>query len=233
MKYSLDSLNFYYMNNMSMTSISIILLTGIISGINPCTISIIPVYLNYLNNKKYSPLYSIGLFTVGIATSITLIGTTSIVIGESSKDYIYYLGSISGLIIITMGLTTLGFFSFSLKLFKNKKNTNKNTTYLKDKLSKANPYLNGIIFGFTLSSCSTPTLVTTTLWIINTKKIIIGACFTFLYSIGYIIPILCLSLTLQNLHNQIKKYFQSEFISILNGSILITIGTTYFLSSFI
>lgn len=39
------------MNEISFISLLILLITGILSGINPCNISIIPIYLNFFSNQ--------------------------------------------------------------------------------------------------------------------------------------------------------------------------------------
>lgn len=127
------------------------------------------------------------------------------------------------MIIIVMGLISLGFFSFNLAtpIHIPTFNFNKLVRY----------YLNGISFGFTLSSCSTPALVSILLWIINKEQLITGIFFVLVYSIGYVIPAIFIGFTLNNLKNLIFPYLLTKWVSIINGSLLITLGTVYSLGS--
>nr|YP_010330258.1 cytochrome c biogenesis protein transmembrane region [Porphyridium aerugineum]UNJ17974.1 cytochrome c biogenesis protein transmembrane region [Porphyridium aerugineum] len=219
-KMSIDSIN---QNNVS--SIILILITGILTGFNPCTLSIIPIYLNYIHKEDKSSKISILLFLGGIITSISSIGIISLIVGKSTT-YGDIFTIIAGLITILLGLNYLN-------IIPNVKLPNEEIKhYLKyiKKFIKFTPYINGIIFGLTISSCSTPILVTISLWIIKSKNLIWGLFLMVIYSVGYSIPIILLSFTINNIENIIKKYISNESIYLVNGFILIALGTIYSLS---
>nr|YP_010338066.1 cytochrome c biogenesis protein transmembrane region [Erythrolobus coxiae]UNJ17651.1 cytochrome c biogenesis protein transmembrane region [Erythrolobus coxiae] len=220
-------LNFQYFNQITFTSIVIVFIAGIISGMNPCVISVLPVYMKYLdNNKKQFNIINIintFNFSLGIATSITTIGIFSVIIKASSVQYLRYSTKISGLIIFIMGLITMEILQINFTP-TNYKKLLRNTKFF------VSSYLNGLIFGLTLSTCSTPTLVGIILWISNTNSITKGILFICIYSIGYVIPIGILSFTLVKIKSKINQYIFSEWVPIINGAFLIIIGTTYIYS---
>nr|YP_010337875.1 cytochrome c biogenesis protein transmembrane region [Timspurckia oligopyrenoides]UNJ17460.1 cytochrome c biogenesis protein transmembrane region [Timspurckia oligopyrenoides] len=226
-KYTIDTLNFHYMTDISAISIAFMLLAGIICGFNPCILSIVPIYVGYLKNEtgRDTDYYSAAIFSTGAVSSIASLSIFTAILGKSNQLFLECLSGISGFIIIIMGLISLGVLRINLNRF------NTNPVGLKEQRLKLGPYINGVMCGLLLNSCSTSTLVTLILWIINTKKITTGIIFIAIYTVGYILPALFFSLTISQVSQRIKSGISSR-VNILNGSVLVALGTVYVLARY-
>nr|YP_008965774.1 thiol:disulfide interchange protein [Porphyridium purpureum]BAO23750.1 thiol:disulfide interchange protein [Porphyridium purpureum] len=226
-QYYLESLNSYYMSNFNYLTIFILIILGCLSGINPCIMSLLPIYNAYLNTEdKYKK--KIFFFILGIYTGVMMIVSLSTTI-YNYRSYNKYGSVIIGLIIIFLGSQQLRITNFNNKLVSI-------DNFFKDiqmyDTTRFSSYLLGIALGFMGASCSTPSIVTLSLWLQNSNKIYLGFFFISIYSLGYIIPIIVLNFIFDIFNSSIKKIFFNEWFNIVGGNALIAIGTYYFLFLF-
>nr|YP_009293707.1 cytochrome c biogenesis protein transmembrane region [Rhodymenia pseudopalmata]AOM64389.1 cytochrome c biogenesis protein transmembrane region [Rhodymenia pseudopalmata] len=163
----------------------IIFASGILTSLNPCLISVLPVMFAYISadqNKNTDKAYTIvGLLTSFL--SIVILGSFFTQGYHAIFNRIPYFESI-GLIIIGLNLLDickptllLPNIVFDSRIFLYKKIKN---------------YSIGVILGLVSLPCSTPVLITIVLWISSSSKFILNIIYLGIYTIGYITPIIAL-----------------------------------------
>jgi cytochrome c-type biogenesis protein len=227
LQHNIEAFTLNSTNRINFLQLIIILLAGIFTGLNPCTISILPIYLSYINNNSNNTSVSIIKFSIGIITSITVIQVVSIVLGKSQVVNSNLLEQVTGILSVTLGLYYLNLLP-NIQLKQNRISE----VYIKS-VFELSPYLNGLVFGISLTSCSTPIIITFSLWIIQNQNIITTIICIIIYTLGYIIPILLISLTIGQLKQLKANSVSNEYFFLCNGFLIITIGTIYTILAFL
>ncbi len=161
--------------------IFIALIAGLVSSFSPCSLSTLPLIIGYVGTEckdcssKKGWLYSI-FFSIGIVITFTIIGISSVLIGDRLRifgDLWYYILACI-LIFVTLQL-------FGVIKHKEKDHCHK------PKLRKGvlGAFFLGILGGIFDSPCSTPALAVILTYTSNQGNILIGALLMAVYSIGH------------------------------------------------
>ena len=225
-QYYLDTLNSYYIDNINYLSLITLLLLGFVSGFNPCMLSLWPIYNLYLNKAKSK---NEGFFFI-LGIYIGLFSTLLFYSFIGNPILYNQIGSLlSGVLMVYIGIDQLGIFNRNQQFFRI-------TNFLASTDSVTRYYGIDIFVGMTLgitgSSCSTLTIVTTSLWIKSTHNVQLGLCFIGIYCIGYLIPVYLFNYLIDKIYFQITKFLFNDWITLFNSNMLITIGTIYILGYF-
>nr|YP_009314020.1 Thiol:disulfi de interchange protein [Izziella formosana]SCW22274.1 Thiol:disulfi de interchange protein [Izziella formosana] len=207
------------LNHLSIFSFIIAFTGGLLTSVSPCIVSSIPIVAIYLNQQEYRFYHTTFLFA-GILTSFLGIGISSLFIKQYTWSFLGTIPFLWPALFIVIGLGVLNIIPINV-LSSNNIITSKddhNTTVL-------NSYLLGTIVGVTISPCSTPITITLLAWITATQQYIEGLYLIFIYSIGYMIPLLILVLSLKNLSIVHLMSQNSYIITYIMGCITLTVGS--------
>nr|YP_010903184.1 thiol:disulfide interchange protein [Hypnea cornuta]WCH55637.1 thiol:disulfide interchange protein [Hypnea cornuta] len=157
------------------------LICGILTFLNPCLLSILPISLSSIQNietRKYQNALIYGLIISNIVM-ITIIA----IFTQSYNKVTIYIPTLSSMLTIFIGLNLLQLlktnFSFLNRHLKINNNKNYSITTL----------ITGFTIGINSSTCSTPTLTTITIWLNYSSNILWGILYILFYLIGYTMPV--------------------------------------------
>nr|YP_009298005.1 cytochrome c biogenesis protein transmembrane region [Plocamium cartilagineum]AOM67943.1 cytochrome c biogenesis protein transmembrane region [Plocamium cartilagineum] len=215
-----------HINNFTPTVFILLFLGGLLTSLNPCFISLLPITFSYIFGQKSKQINQ-NFFTLGIVTSSILIVSITLGLNNQYKKIISVLPFISSIFPIFIGLSLLQVFNLSV-LFTYFNNI---AVKINIKNSIIQDYLFGSILGLSISSCSTPILLTVLFWLSNTNQLIIGLVYLCCYLSGYIVPLLLL-LNIFLKYNQLNKIVYTWNILIpISGSLVLGIGIFSFLEN--
>ena len=193
---------------------------GIFTSISPCVVSSIPIAVVYLNQKKRKLYHILVLFT-GICTSFLGAGIISLFIKQYTWIFLEKIPFLWSIFLIVIGLSVLNIIPTNILLF----NTTKFTIKQKNQIHLFDSYLLGIVLGITISPCSTPITITLLAWILSTQNYIEGFYLLFAYTIGYIMPLIVLIISFNNLQTINIMSKKSYIITNMIGCMTLTIGS--------
>ena len=205
----------------------IIFLAGIFTSLGPCVISVLPVVFTYTfgitNNKKEALLVS-TCFVLGFSIVFSLLGALSAYIGGLFT--LYNLRHIAGIIAIFFGISIL--FKKGI-LFRSKENKFSNIiTKLNNNLLYRYKLLASFVFGMSYSFganiCADPILAGILTYTAVKGDVLFGFFALFIYSIGYGIPIILLSILGIEGKKLIEKIANLKITNIISGLLLIILG---------
>nr|YP_009244675.1 hypothetical protein Ppul_071 [Pyropia pulchra]AMK96917.1 hypothetical protein Ppul_071 [Pyropia pulchra] len=217
----INMLTLYQLKHLSITSFSFIFLSGLLTSLSPCVISILPVCILYIagENQKLTAINkakNLFIFCLGTISSFITLGVIATLLTKTYSQFFKGIPVISAIIIIYMGFNLLNIVPLRSPKF-NMVMTN-NNYYVK-------MYLSGIGIGIAISSCSTPIFVTLLVWINSMQKILLGLIFILIYSTGYIFPIIVGSFFSSNFLKLKQFSFWNNSWAPFSGTILLSTGT--------
>nr|YP_010197904.1 thiol:disulfide interchange protein [Gracilaria multipartita]UAD86320.1 thiol:disulfide interchange protein [Gracilaria multipartita] len=161
----------------------LLIISGLLTSLNPCLLSIIPTSWSYIYAKKLTNNNQ-KIFIFGILSSTIF----NIVIFQAfHKQYEYLLHTFPLLSYITTII--ISFNLLKIIEFNNSFSYNNN---LYDKLSfipLLYNYTTGLIIGIGSSSCTAPILLITLFWIFSCKSWLLKIIYTTIYLFSYMLPV--------------------------------------------
>lgn len=215
-------------------NLMVVFIEGLVSFLSPCILPILPIYLSMLSNSsvenlkngsfiKSSLLKNTLFFTIGISTTFFILGTSITALGSffnANKDLIKI---ISGLIIVFMGLFYMGVIKSKLL------NREKRFEIKSKEMNPLTAFLLGFTFSFGWTPCIGPMLASVILMSSNADSSIMSYLLIGVYSLGFILPFLLVSLFYNKLFNKIEKIkMHMDGIKKVGGVILIISGLVMF-----
>lgn len=196
-----------------------ILLSGLISGLNPCLISMLPIMSSYLFIDQQTPLNS-SIFLLGLLSSELVVGSILSIFG-----YHYYILSIalplfSSFLSILLALIILQivFFNVSLSVFNSNEFLISNI-YIKN-------FIFGCVFAINTLPCTLPILLTVLAILLKFNNPITVLFYTLLYVLGYIVPLFSVYILLNQIKSlQLFRIFSlGKWYILLGGSVILSSG---------
>ena len=211
------------------------LIQGLLSFLSPCVLPLLPVYLSYLAGggqaknqngetswpKKTVLLHSL-FFTIGISTTLVLLGMTFTAIGQFLRRWQTIIQTVSGILVILFGLLQLGLigkdsvFQRELRL------------PLKMERVRMNPlsaFVMGLCFSFSWTPCIGPTLTGILMTVAAAATRGRGMMLMAAYIFGFILPFLAVGLFTSTVLSFFRKHRgMVKWTSVISGVLLIVMG---------
>ena len=198
---------------------SCVFIFGWLTSLNPCSISIIPVYLSLINSEaKISPISNTFLFILGFFLNFIMIGGSIIYFGQVYRQIFSKSDLTSGTLLIFIGINLLKIIKIPITNITNKKESN----------IKVNTYFQAIAMGFSsgivTSACNIPIVVALLTWLSSLGNSIGSLLLLVTYVVGYSTSIF-LAYFLNSFLTQVKFFNQITSWGIsLVGCITISSG---------
>lgn len=214
-------------------SVAFAFTAGFLSFLSPCVFPLLPVYIANLTDSTIEDnkivvsrntllVRSLG-FIVGFSLIFITMGATASAVGQILSTYREIILKISGFLVIIFGMQTAGILQLSFLYFVKQRNIKAG----KDNIFK--PILLGISFGIGWTPCVSLALSSILLLAGSTSTVLRGVFMLLVYSLGFGIPFLIITILITYSLNVIKKI--NRFLGMLskvNGWILIALGLLLF-----
>lgn len=216
------------LDHLSLLSITVIFLAGLLTSLTPCMLSMLPLTIAYIGNSqsvtKINAFLQSLWFAFGLATTLAGLGILAASVGKIYGQIGVGLPILVSAIAILMGLNQLELLPISFPSLGT-------TDWIKSDLPKAvRAYLIGLTFGLIASPCSTPVLATLLAWIAGTQNLILGSSLLLAYTCGYVLPLILVGTFTGSLKKLLAVRQWSAWINPTSGVILIGFGVFSLLS---
>ncbi len=210
------------LDHLSLVSLGIIFLAGLITSLTPCMLSMLPITIGYIGGyesqgRSRAIAQSIW-FALGLATTLAALGIIATTIGKVYGQIGVGLPIIVSLIAIIMGLNLLEIIPLSFPSLVA-------TDWITEDFPPSiRSYLLGLTFGLVASPCSTPVLATLLAWVASTQDLILGAGLLLAYAVGYVSPLVIAGSFTASLKKILELRRWSGWINPVSGILLLSFG---------
>ncbi|MTF40510.1 cytochrome c biogenesis protein CcdA [Cyanobacterium aponinum UTEX 3222] len=218
------------LHQVSIFSFLIIFVTGLITSLTPCMLSMLPLTIAYIGGYetkgRLSSFLQSAYFALGLATTLALLGVFAALLGRVYGQIGTGLPIFVSAIAILMGLNLLEIVPLK---FPNWDASN----WVKDNFSNSlKSYLLGLTFGLIASPCSTPVLITLLAFVASSENIFLSSLLLVSYAIGYVFPLILAGTFTGTLKSLLNLRVITQWINPISGGILLIFGI-YSLGSYL
>lgn len=216
------------LSHLTVVSLAIIFLAGLLTSLTPCMLSMLPITIGYIGGYETQTRWQAAIrttwFALGLATTLAILGILAAVVGQIYGQIGFGLPIVVSLIAILMGLNLLEALPLRLP-----------ASIGLDWISKELPeslkaYLIGLTFGLVASPCSTPVLATLLAWISSTQDPVLGGALLLAYTAGYVMPLILAGTFTASIKKLLEVRQWSGWITPVSGVLLIGFGVFSLLS---
>ncbi len=210
------------LTHLSVISIGIIFLAGLLTSLTPCMLSMLPITIGYIGGYEAKSRLQAAAqstwFALGLATTLAALGIFAAAIGKVYGQLAIGLPIIVSVIAILMGLNLLEALPLQLPSFGG-------TEWISQELPPGvRAYSIGLSFGLVASPCSTPVLASLLGWVASTQDIILGAVLLISYTIGYVAPLILAGTFTASIKKILELRRWSGWINPVSGVLLVGFG---------
>lgn len=215
---------------MGFINVFIVFIEGILSIFSPCILPLLPVYLSMLSNSSVTDmdnsnyqrrvlLRNTMLFTLGIATTFFILGSSISVLStfiDTNKSIIMIIG---GIIILFMGFFYLDIIKIELL------NREKKLNYEYKTMSKLSAFLLGFTFSFGWTPCIGPILASVLVMASSADNFFTSNLLILVYTLGFILPFIIVAFFYSKIFKKfiaLKKHM--KLIKRISGIIILLAG---------
>ncbi len=202
----------------------LVFLVGIFSFMSPCTLPILPAYFAFtFQARKQSIVAMTVAFFLGLATTMTLLGTAATALGELFNEQREALTFWGGIIVIGFGIMSLLGKGFAGPQVQER-----------PAAGALGSYLYGATFALGWTACIGPILgaLLTFLWAAEGVAIVQGALLSFIYAMGLGLPLILVATFFSRLGNgsPFWKFIRGKSFEISIGKRSLHLHTTSLIS---
>ena len=216
------------LSHLSLVSIAVIFLAGLLTSLTPCMLSMLPITIGYIggyeNQGKTNAARQSTWFSLGLATTLAGLGVIAASLGRVYGQVGVGLPIVVSLIAIIMGLNLLSILPLRFP------SLNDSDWITKDLPPAIRSYLLGLTFGLVASPCSTPVLATLLAWVATSQDLLFGAGLLLAYTAGYVAPLILAGTFTAVIKNLLELRRWSGWINPVSGALLLGFGTFSLLS---
>jgi cytochrome c-type biogenesis protein len=217
----------------SSVSLAAAFLGGLFSFISPCVLPIVPGYLSFISGVNVAQfrdggapfdlvrrvLLSSLAFVLGFSSVFVALGAAATLVGALLLEHKRSLGMIGGVIIIVLGLHTMGVFKIQWLLGERRANVKSRP------LGLAGAYVVGLAFAFGWTPCIGPILAAIIFYASQQETVTQGVVLLSAYSAGLGIPFLLSALAVNWFFKASSGLRRSmHVVEVASGVLLVGIG---------
>ncbi|MGJ3252485.1 MAG: cytochrome c biogenesis protein CcdA [Elainellaceae cyanobacterium] len=210
------------LDHLSVVSVGIIFLAGLLTSLTPCMLSMLPITIGYIGGyetkSRIQAAAQSAWFSLGLATTLAGLGILAAIAGRVYGQIGIGLPIIVSIIAILMGLNLLEALPLRLPSLGGME-------WISNDLPEgARSYLIGLTFGLVASPCSTPVLATLLAWVSTTKDPLLGSILLASYTAGYVAPLVLAGTFTASIKKLLEFRRWSGWITPASGAILVGFG---------
>ncbi len=216
------------LTHLSIVSVTLIFLAGLLTSLTPCMLSMLPITVAYIggyeSQGRLMALVQSVWFALGLATTLAGLGIGAATLGRVYGQVGIGLPIVVSAIAILMGLNLLEIIPLRWPSWGG-------GDWIAENLPTGlRSYLLGLTFGIVASPCSTPVLATLLAWVGSTQDLVLGAVLLLAYAIGYVLPLVLAGTFTAALKKLLTVRRWSGWINPVSGVVLISFGVFSLLS---
>ncbi|MBW9222191.1 cytochrome c biogenesis CcdA family protein [Methanothermococcus sp. SCGC AD-155-C09] len=206
----------------------LIFISGVFTALGPCVFTVLPVVFTYtfgISESKREAFIISLFFVLGFSIVFSILGAISSVFGMLFG--IYKLKYIAGILAVALGLLIIFKKGFSFRLkgnFFNKFITKISNKSISFKYKVFTSIILGISYGVGANVCADPILAGILTYVSTKSDITFGILALFIYSMGYGLPIILLSIMGVEGKEIFEKFTSSSIVNFISGLILVLLG---------
>ncbi len=211
------------LGHLSISSIGIIALAGLLTSLTPCMLSMLPITVGYMGSyeleNRWQAVGQSAWFGLGLATTLAGLGLVASSLGWVYGQIGVGLPVVVSAVAILMGLNLLEALPLPpLPSFRG-------TDFLEKNIPRsAKSYLLGLTFGLVASPCSTPVLATLLAWVGEKGDPLLGASLLLAYTVGYVAPVMLAGIFTASIKHILDLRRWSGWITPASGLLLVGFG---------
>lgn len=210
------------LTHFSWISIGVIFLTGLLTSLTPCMLSMLPITIGYIGGYQAQTRLQAAIqstwFSLGLATTLAGLGIAAALLGQVYGQIGIGLPIVVSILAIIMGLNLLEALPLQLPSWGG-------IEWISQDLPPAvRSYLIGLSFGLVASPCSTPVLATLLAWVATTKNLALGGVLLLSYTAGYVAPLIIAGTFTATIKKVLELRRWSSWITPVSGALLVGFG---------
>ncbi|MDJ0569194.1 MAG: cytochrome c biogenesis protein CcdA [Pleurocapsa sp. MO_192.B19] len=210
------------LTHLSLVSVGVIFLAGLVTSLTPCMLSMLPITVGYIggyeSEGRLQAAAQSSWFALGLATTLAILGIVATSIGKVYGQIGVGLPIVVSLVAIAMGLNLLEILPLRFPSLGA-------TDWIGEDLPRGvRSYLLGLTFGLIASPCSTPVLATLLTWVATTQDLVVGGGLLIAYAIGYVTPLVIAGTFTASIKKILELRRWSSWINPVSGGLLLGFG---------
>lgn len=217
-----DGLVATQLTHLTLASVGIIFLAGLLTSLTPCMLSMLPITIGYIGGYEAKTRLQAAIqstwFALGLATTLAALGLAATVAGRIYGQVGIGLPILVSAIAVLMGLNLLEALPLQLPSFTG------DLAWTQGLPEGVRSYLLGLTFGLVASPCSTPVLATLLAWVSTTQDPVLGSVLLLSYTAGYVAPLILAGTFTASIKKLLELRRWSGWITPMSGILLVGFG---------